>query len=291
MAENALIKREEINVVEIFTEGKFLPILEKIKEKATIENPDITTAKGRALIKSNAAKVASSKVLLDNLGKDTLEEWKKQVKAGDSSRKTIRDSLDYLKAEVRLPLTTWENEKKEAERIEQEQKQKAEDWISAIEEDFIFDEKRKLDREKERLKKEEEKRIQKEKIKAELEEKQQKEKTELMQREAKAKADAERAKQEKEKAIEQAKIDKENARIQAEKEKQDAVEAEKKRQEDARIKKEAEDKKRSEDLEHRKAINNKILNAFVEKGFDRGMAKKFIIATIEMNHENIKVIY
>jgi septal ring factor EnvC (AmiA/AmiB activator) len=59
-----------------------------------------------------AAKVAKTKTALDSLGKDLTEDWKKQAKVVDGSRKTMREELDAIRDEVRAPLTEYENREK-----------------------------------------------------------------------------------------------------------------------------------------------------------------------------------
>lgn len=86
-------------------------IVARIEREALSEVPDVTTAKGRKAIASNAAKVASLKTYLDGLGKDLNADLKKQAKVTDDYRKKLRDALDALKVKVRKPLTDWENKK------------------------------------------------------------------------------------------------------------------------------------------------------------------------------------
>jgi hypothetical protein len=104
---------QELTASEIFKpEGADL-ILSKIKEEVSRFVPDMTTAKGRKEIASIAAKVAKSKTYLDGLGKDLVSDWKAKSKQVDNERKKIREELDLLKAQVRKPLTEWENKEKE----------------------------------------------------------------------------------------------------------------------------------------------------------------------------------
>ena len=109
------IKIKQADVPSIFTTEAVEYIVGKVREAAVIANPDVGTDKGRKEIASMAAKVARSKVFLDDRGKDLVSVWKEKAKVVDSLRKTMRDDLDLLKREVRKPLTDWETEKKEAE--------------------------------------------------------------------------------------------------------------------------------------------------------------------------------
>jgi len=108
MSETALVVAEKLDVAVLFTGDGMDRILKEIETKAMAHVPDISTDTGRDDIKSLAHKVARSKTLIDDLGKDTVSEWKKKAKAIDEHRKTARDFLDNLKVKVRQPLTDWE---------------------------------------------------------------------------------------------------------------------------------------------------------------------------------------
>ena len=114
-----LMPLDNLNPVKIFSEGGLDDLLIKIDKEARSHVPDLKTDKGRKAIASMAAKVAKSKTYLDGLGKDLVSDWKNQAKAVDSERKKMRDTLDNLKADVRQPLTEWENtEKERVEKLE-----------------------------------------------------------------------------------------------------------------------------------------------------------------------------
>ena len=105
-----LVITEEIKPARLF-DGKSLdPLLEKIRERALSIVPDTSTAKGRKEIASIAHSVARSKTLLDSAGKELVSGLKEQAKVIDRERRKLRDDLDTLKAEVREPLTRWEQE-------------------------------------------------------------------------------------------------------------------------------------------------------------------------------------
>jgi hypothetical protein len=108
-----LIVAEELNVEQVYTAGGLDPILERIKSQVDGFTPNIDTATGRKEVASLAHKVARSKVLLDDLGKNLVSGWKQKAKVVDNERKRMRDFLDNLKDEVRQPLTEWENTEKE----------------------------------------------------------------------------------------------------------------------------------------------------------------------------------
>ena len=125
MTEKSLIVAETLDAVALYTEGGMNIILTEIEAKVKAFKPDVSTEESRKEITSFAYKIARSKTLLDDLGKELVSEKKKEVKKVDAVRKEARDFCDNLKAGVRKPLDEWEAEetvkKEEAFRIEQEQ--------------------------------------------------------------------------------------------------------------------------------------------------------------------------
>lgn len=103
------------NALALFEPNGLDPILEKIRAEVKAHVADISTERGRKAIASLARKVASSKVRLDDFGKELVVEVKAQIGAIDAERKRMRDELDKLRDETRQPLTEWEN--KETERL------------------------------------------------------------------------------------------------------------------------------------------------------------------------------
>ena len=88
-------------------------LLEQVKILATEEVFDVSTKAGQKACASMAAKVAKCKTTIDNFGKDYVGEIKATVKDIDANRKLLRDSLDYLKQEVRAPLNEIEQAEKD----------------------------------------------------------------------------------------------------------------------------------------------------------------------------------
>lgn len=297
-----LVVIEKSSAMAVFTNNEQLdPIIEKIEKEARSLVPDVSTKKGRDAIASMAHKVARSKTYIDNAGKDLVAELKALPKQIDESRRIVRERLDALKDEVRLPLTEWEAEQeriaaeKAAEeerlRIEAEEKAAAEALKKQIEADHemallmndAFDREvaeKKAEEERQRIAHEEElKRQAAEQAKREAEEKAAAELAAAKKREEDAiaaRAQAELlAKQAQERAEQEAK----DAAAKAEADKKAAIEAEqRKAQEEAdRIKREAEAKeaarlaeekriadekaKREADVKHRKTVGTEIVNA------------------------------
>jgi hypothetical protein len=112
--DTGLVQTERFNAMQLYTGGGLDAVLAEIRAKATAEPADVTTAAGRKAIASAAYKVAQSKTFLDEAGKRLVEDQKRTVAKVDAERKRMRDELDALKAEVRLPLTTWEQQHEEA---------------------------------------------------------------------------------------------------------------------------------------------------------------------------------
>lgn len=129
---NELISVDKVTASEIFTNNGAGAIVARITKEAKSIVTDISTAAGRKEIASIAYKIARSKTLLDDLGKDLVSQWKEQSKKVDAERKKIRDALDALKDEVRKPLDDWEAA--EAARVKNHQ-----DAVAEIENGTRFD--------------------------------------------------------------------------------------------------------------------------------------------------------
>lgn len=109
-----LIKAKEIKPAELFAEDKAVDsILSEITQKAHEVIALPSTEAGRKTIASVAHRVARSKTVLDDMGKDLVRDIKAQAGKVDARRRKIRQVLDALKAEVRLPLTKWEEREEE----------------------------------------------------------------------------------------------------------------------------------------------------------------------------------
>ena len=106
--ETALVVIEPNQIATAFSEGNVDPILTRIKEEVALHTPDVSTRKGRDAIKSLAYKVARSKTLLDEAGKELTAEAQKQIDQVNVERRKIRETLDELKQQVRKPLEVWE---------------------------------------------------------------------------------------------------------------------------------------------------------------------------------------
>jgi colicin import membrane protein len=99
-------------VTVLLDEGKYSEFYERVKAEVTAHVPDTSTEKGRKEIASLAYKVVRSKTAIDAAGKKLNEDARKQINAVDAQRRKIRDELDTLAADVRKPLTEWEDAEK-----------------------------------------------------------------------------------------------------------------------------------------------------------------------------------
>lgn len=109
----SLVVIQPTDVRAFFVESKNLDsILTEIETLATKFDPDVSTAKGRKLIGSQAYAVARTKTFIDGLGKELVDAEKEIPKRIDATRKKVRDFCDDLQARVRKPLTDYENAEK-----------------------------------------------------------------------------------------------------------------------------------------------------------------------------------
>lgn len=109
----SLVVIQPTDVRAFFVESKNLDsILTEIETLATKFDPDVSTAKGRKLIGSQAYAVARTKTFIDSLGKELVDAEKEIPKRIDATRKKVRDFCDELQARVRKPLTDYENAEK-----------------------------------------------------------------------------------------------------------------------------------------------------------------------------------
>ena len=111
--ETALAVIPEERALEVFLEGKGIDeLLAACEEKATAITADVSTAKGRAEIKSMAYLVTRTKTAIDAVRKALADEYKEKPKRIDANGKRIKDFLDALQERVRKPLTDWEEAEK-----------------------------------------------------------------------------------------------------------------------------------------------------------------------------------
>ncbi len=297
----SLIVLEPTKIAELFTvDGGFHPLLDKLAVDVKSFVPDVSSNKGRNEIRSLAAKVARTKTYLDGEGKELVARYKELPKKIDEERKYLRDFLDKLKDEVRLPLTQYE----EAEAKKEAEIKLLADWEEALREDALFNRERDLRLKEEALAKEAQL-----KAEADAKAKREAELVEQAKREAEAaaakrvrdaelaaalaekqRAEAEQGKQEAERRELEAKA---LAEKQASEAALQAELAERNRQQQAIEQQQREQLAREADLNHRKAVNNSILNQLMVSvyGMTPEMAKEVIVAIAKGQVDHVKIIY
>lgn len=305
-----LVVIEKQNAMAVFTTKEQLdPIIEAIEKEARSLVPDVSTRKGRDAIASMAHKVARSKTYIDNAGKDLVAELKALPKQIDESRRIVRERLDALKDEVRLPLTEWEAEQ---ERIKAEEAmnvlhaealvmnesidlQRAIQFEAEHEMALLMNDKFDREREEQRRQAEQAQRERDERLKQEAADKAKREAEERHKAELDAAARREADEKARADAAERKRKRKEDA-DRAEREKQDAIAEEKRKaQEEAdRIKREAEAKekarlaeeqrkaeeeaRRAADKEHRRTVNRRVYADLIAQGIPEVFAQKAVLA-------------
>ena len=97
------------NPLAVLSDAKqFDELLGKIRAEVAAHKPDLTTAKGRAAIKSLAYKVTRTKTALDDAGKELNAAKRAEIDAVDAVRRDVRAKLDALAEEARKTLDEWE---------------------------------------------------------------------------------------------------------------------------------------------------------------------------------------
>ncbi len=94
-----------------FIDDNFIDeLIKNIRTKASAVVGDLNTAKGRKIYIGMAADVRSTKVMIDEAGKNLVAEMKKRPALVDASRRKVREALDELAVQIRKPVTDWEAE-------------------------------------------------------------------------------------------------------------------------------------------------------------------------------------
>lgn len=93
---------------------KFNAWYEKLAADAP-KDVDITTRKGREILRSYAADIRSKKAAIDKDRLRLTEKWRDMVSQANAAGKEIKEQLEALAVEVRAPLTEWEEAEKARE--------------------------------------------------------------------------------------------------------------------------------------------------------------------------------
>jgi len=301
MAENELVLSEQLTdeyVLALFTGNEMDPLLSKITAVVDRHVPDVSTEKGRREIASLARRVASSKVILDDKGKDLVADWKEKAKKVDAIRKRMRDELDALRDRARLPLTRYEDA--EVERLKQEalDRELEQAWAEAhAERDLRERERIVREKEAELARQETERKAAEEAARREQE---RKEREERIAREAseRAKREAEAAIQREKERAERAERETVEAETRAKREQEEAVrraeqrareEAERKEQQrQAAVKAEQErQQKLAANKRHRLKIEGEAIDSAMDAGLGDPEAWIVAISAGKIKHVTI----
>lgn len=93
---------------------KFDQFYEKLKAKAP-SDVDVSTGAGRDKLRSYAAEVRREKSAIDKARLNLTAGWRDMTKQANEAGKEINERLESLAAEVRAPLTEWEEAEKARE--------------------------------------------------------------------------------------------------------------------------------------------------------------------------------
>lgn len=275
------------------SEKNLKTILGMIEAEARSLVPDVTTAKGRAVIKTNAADVGRSKVAMEKFGKGLvdakkaeMEEALKEIDDINALRRLSKETLAELKIEIRQPLTDYEESQKRKLRETKLAEELERHWGEALAEDEVFETNAKLAAVEAKL---EEERA--ERIRLEDEEQARIDAEEEAKRLAAEKVRAAELQAEETARQATAAIDAANQRA------DDALEEDRKKREAEKIeedrKKLAEEeaaRRKSENLEHRRGINDTTVNELMAVGFTELDAQTIVIAVAKgkITHMEIK---
>lgn len=117
MTELMVIPSDKKGIEQVFIEGQDIDsTISKIREEAKNLPTDMTVRKNRDEVASFAYKIARSKTAVDKAGAALSAEYKEIPKKIDANRRVYKDAFESLQAEVRQPLTEWEDA--EAHRVD-----------------------------------------------------------------------------------------------------------------------------------------------------------------------------
>jgi hypothetical protein len=107
---------QKFTAVALFSPGTMDPLIDRIRQQVKAEAKDPTTPAGRQRIISLAMKVTRTKTAIDAARKQLVSDEKRRLSAIDAEGRRVWNELESLAAEVRQPVTEFEN--REKDRIE-----------------------------------------------------------------------------------------------------------------------------------------------------------------------------
>lgn len=103
-------------LIVLTSEEAFDAFYARMKAETDKHVPDVTTDKGRKAVIALARRVTTTKTAITAAAKGLTEGWRQQTATVNAARKPIEEKLAELAAEVRRPVTEWEEA--EAMRVE-----------------------------------------------------------------------------------------------------------------------------------------------------------------------------
>ncbi len=114
MTELMVLPSDKKGIEQVFIEGQDIDsTITRIREEAKNLPVDMTVRKNREEVASFAYKIARSKTAVDKAGAALSAEYKEIPKKIDANRRVYKDAFESLQAEVRQPLTEWEQAERE----------------------------------------------------------------------------------------------------------------------------------------------------------------------------------
>ncbi len=109
MTELMVLPSDKKGIEQVFIEGQDIDsTISKIREEAKNLPTDMSVRKNREEVASFAYKIARSKTAVDKAGAALSAEYKEIPKKIDANRRVYKDAFESLQAEVRQPLTEWD---------------------------------------------------------------------------------------------------------------------------------------------------------------------------------------
>jgi hypothetical protein len=111
-ATDLILIEENQSLADIWIPKNVDAMIDKLEQYKNEFKGNVKTAKGRKAIISFSRKFSSSKVLVDNMGKELVEDWQTQTKTVNTQRRKFKDACDQFRDESRKPVTDYENAEK-----------------------------------------------------------------------------------------------------------------------------------------------------------------------------------
>ena len=123
IADHDAIKREVADkpIIVLMDPAKLEAYVAALRAEVAECPGDVDTARGRDVIRANAAEIGKKKSAIDRERLRSTEEWRNNINTVNAAGKLVKERLQALQDETRAPLTAWEereaSRKAEAEAI------------------------------------------------------------------------------------------------------------------------------------------------------------------------------